>query len=106
MPLSRLILPLFLACALLSAQHGGAAHALGHALEQALHQDKQVPHSPACEQCADYAQLGSALSVSAYRLPLAAAAGEAVLVVSVSFRSAQVFAAAARGPPASVQKIA
>ncbi len=96
---SRLLLPMFLAFALLSAQQSGAAHALGHALEQTRQPDKQAPHSAACEQCAEYAQLGSALNVNVINPPLPAASGGNTLFLSVSFRSAQVLAAGARGPP-------
>lgn len=103
---SRLLLPFFLVFALLTAQQGGAAHALSHALDQTRQQDKQAPHSPACEQCAAYAQLGSALNVGAYDFALAAATGEAVPHHAISFRSIHVFAAAARGPPAPLQKTA
>lgn len=105
MQLSRLFLPLFLAFALLFAQHGGAAHALSHAFEQAQQQDKQAPHS-ACEQCATYAQLGSALNVGTYNFVLASAPGEVMLHHTFAFRSIHVFAAAARAPPASLQKFA
>jgi hypothetical protein len=106
MKISRAMLPLFFAFALLSAQQGGAAHALSHALEQTQQQDKQTPHSPACEQCATYAQLGSALHVGTYHFALPAAASAAVLQRSVAFRSIHILAAVARGPPAPLQKIA
>jgi len=99
----RALLPLFFAFALLSAQQGGAAHALSHSLEQTRQQDKQAPHSPACEQCATYAQLGSALNVSAYNFAPAPASGEAVLHRAFAFRSIPVLAAAARGPPVPLQ---
>ncbi len=99
MRLSRLFLPLFLAFALLSAQQGAAAHALGHLLGQIGHQDKQAPHSPACEQCAAYAQIGSALHVSGFHLALAAATSEGVPHHTLLFRSACTFAPAARAPP-------
>lgn len=96
---SRLLQPLFLAFALLAAQQGAAAHALGHLLGQIEHQDKKAPHSPACEQCAAYAQIGSALHVSAFNLIPAAAHGEAVPHRTLFFRSASAFAPAARAPP-------
>ncbi len=96
---SRLFLPLFLACALLSAQQSGAAHALSHALEQTRQQDKQAPHSAACEQCAEYAQLGIALNVNVISPAVPAASGGDALFLSISFRSAQVLARSARGPP-------
>ena len=103
---SRLFQPLFLAFALLFAQQGGAAHALSHALEQTRQQDKQAPHSPACEQCETYAQLGSALNVGTYDFSLAVTSGEEVQHCAIAFRSIHVLAAAARGPPAFLQKTA
>jgi len=106
MALSRPLLPLFLAFALLFAQQAGAAHALSHAFEQTRQQDKQAPHSPACEQCAAYAQLGSALTVGACDFALPAATGAAVPHGTVTFRSIRVLGAAARGPPAFLQKTA
>jgi hypothetical protein len=106
MPLSRPFLPLFLAFALLFAQQGGAAHALGHAFEQTSQHDKQAPHSPACEQCAAYAQLDSALGVGTHDFSLAAVTGEELPPPAISFRSIHVLAAAARGPPHSLRNIA
>lgn len=105
MKFSRALLPLFIAFSLLSAQQGGAAHALSHSLEQTRQQDKQAPHSPACEQCATYAQLGSALNVGVYDFVLPATAGEAISQRSFAFRSIRILAATARGPPPPPQEI-
>jgi len=102
----RALLPLFFAFALLSAQQGGAVHALSHSLEQTKQQDKQAPHSPACEQCATYAQLGSALNVGAFNFILPAAVGEIVAHRTSAFRSIHTLAAAARGPPAALSNFA
>ncbi len=99
MRLSRLLLPVFLALALLSGQAGAAAHALSHVLGQIGHQDKQAPHSTACEQCAAYAQLGSALHVGGFNLAVTAPTGLAALHRPSSFLSVHSVAAAARGPP-------
>jgi hypothetical protein len=97
---ARLFLPLLFAIALLFTQQVGAAHALGHALEQAQ-QDKKAPHSFAvCEQCAAYAQLGSTLNTPTHHLTPIATADEFVSHREFAFRSPHVFAAAARGPPA------
>jgi len=101
---STRLLPLFLAFALLFAQQGGAAHALSHALEQTRQQDKQAPHSPACEQCETFAQLSSALNAGTYDSALAVTSNEEVQHFAIAFRSIHVFAAAARGPPAPLQK--
>lgn len=104
MKLSRTIFfPLLLALALLFAQQVGAAHALHHALEDLTQQqeDKQAPHSNTCEQCAAYAQLGSALNVGTYDFVPLPVSDEAVQHRSISIRSTHTLPAAARGPPQS-----
>lgn len=106
MQLSRLFFPLLLAFALLFAQQGGASHVLHHALEKQSQQDKQTSHSLSCEQCATYAQLGSALSSTIQSFTLVASAeGHSQQGIS-TFRSIQILAAVARGPPAPLQAIA
>lgn len=105
MKLSRLFLPLLFALALLFTQQAGATHALHHALEQ-TQQDKKSAHSSvACEQCATYAQLGSALTTPAHSFSLAHSCDENVSHADFVFLSQHVFTANARGPPA-LQKIA
>ena len=108
MKLSRtLFFPLLLAVALLFAQQVGAAHALHHALENFAQQqeDKQTPHSDTCEQCAAYAQLGSALSVGAYDFTPLLVSDETISDFTAAFRFLSVPAAAARGPPAQFKII-
>lgn len=64
---SRLFLFLLLALALLFAQQGAAVHALSHLSEplpSQSRQDKQLPHSPACDKCVAYAGVGSAVAAS------------------------------------------
>lgn len=102
----RFLLPLLLAFALLFAQQGAAMHALGHILTQQAQQDKQAPHSPACEQCASYAQLGGAIGIGAHSFILDAAPGTAAWRYATAFRSTHTLAAVARGPPALLQKSA
>jgi hypothetical protein len=99
MKLSRLFLPVSLAFALLFAQQVGAEHTLSHAFEELSQKDKQAPHSTACEKCNDYAQLGSALTVDAYVLPLPHASVEVVRHFADSFHYFHILAAEARGPP-------
>jgi hypothetical protein len=102
MKLSRtLFFPLLLALVLLFAQQAGATHALHHALEDLTQQQdgKQAPNSSACEKCADYAQLGSALSVGAYDFTPLQVSNEAVQQRTISFRSVHTLPAVARGPP-------
>ncbi|BCB25208.1 hypothetical protein SKTS_00940 [Sulfurimicrobium lacus] len=74
---ARLLSFLLLAFALLFAQQGAAMHALSHLTEPLpghSQQDKQLPHSPACEKCVAYAGVGSAVAVSGLSLPPAAVA--------------------------------
>jgi len=99
MNLSRLYLPIFLAFVLLFAQQAEGAHALGHAFEDlAQHQGKQVPHS-ACEECATYAQLGSALTASPVDFTPPQISGIAVQHFNTTFLTTRLLAAVARGPP-------
>lgn len=100
MKLSRLLLPLLFALSLLTAQQAGAAHAVHHALAEQSQQDKQAPHSPACEKCATYAQLGSALNVAAFDFTPPASSGATQVHFAAGFRSIDIPAATARGPPA------
>ena len=102
----RLFLPVLFAFALLAAQQDGAAHAISHALSDALpelthKQDKQASHSHhTCEKCAIYAQLGSAPIMGTYDFALPAVSGEAIQHRDTSFSFARVLVAVARGPPA------
>ena len=104
MLISRLFLPLLFAFALLTAQQGGAAHALSHALEHLSEQtqkDKQVPHHHACEKCATFAQLGSAPIMGAYGFALFAVSGVTIQHRAITFRFVHILTAVARGPPAA-----
>jgi hypothetical protein len=93
--------PLLLALVLLFAQQVGAAHALRHALEDLTPQqeDKQVPHSDVCEQCANYLQLGSALNVGAYEFTPLIVSSETIQHRVILLRSVHTLPAVARGPP-------
>ena len=110
MKLSRAaFFPLLLACALLFAQQAGAVHAISHALEDLTQQKqkgKEAPSSYACEQCATYAQFGSALSSTSHFFAAIAVPVESGRHRSTSLHSIHVLAAAARGPPALLQTIA
>ena len=96
---NRVLTSLFLAFALLFAQQAGAAHAFSHAVER--QQDKQAPDSPACDKCEQYAQMGSALHAAPLDLPFANATSASAPQQANSLHSADILAAAARGPPAS-----
>ncbi len=106
MQLSRVLFPLLLALTLLFALQTGGMHALGHALEAQEQHQKELPHSPACGQCAAYTQLGSALNSTAPAFLLVSVPTAMALYVASTFRSTQLPAAVARGPPALLQEIA
>jgi hypothetical protein len=105
---SRLFQPVFFAFVLLFAEQAGAAHALRHTLEDLTHQqqDKQAPHSDACEKCANYAHLGSALSSDALDFTPPRVTDETIQHRGISYRSFPVLAADARGPPALLRYFA
>ena len=115
MSFSRLFLPLLFAFVLLFAQQGGITHALNHTLAgqnqpennqpENNQKDKQAPHSPACDQCASYAQLGGALNSTYHSFAVITTPATSVQQHTVSFNSIPVLAASARGPPA-LQRIA
>ena len=60
----RVFIHLFLAFLLLFAQGGAIAHSVSH-LVAPSQSDKQLPHSPVCDKCVVYAEVGSAISVNA-----------------------------------------
>ena len=100
----RFISPILLALVLLFAQQAGVMHTLSHTLSEQEQQNKQLPHSPACGQCAAYTQMGSVLNSTASSFLLVTVPAALALYVASAFRSIQLPAAVARGPP--LQKIA
>ena len=101
MKFTRPYLPFFLAFVLLFAQQAGAAHAVWHAFEDiSTHQDKQTPHSDACEKCANYAHLGSAMTASPIDFTPPRISGIAEQLFTATFLTTHLLAAVARGPPA------
>ena len=103
---ARLFLPLLCAFSLLFAQQAGAAHTLSHALEEQSQHDKHAPDSPACEKCAAYAQLGSALSANSVTFTAPQIPGVTIRHSTAGFQTLHLLAAAARGPPALLQTYA
>ena len=104
MKFSRPYLPFFLAFVLLFAQQAGAAHAVWHAFEDITqHQDKQAPHSDACEKCANYAHLGSAMTATPIDFTPPQISCIAEQPFATSFLTTRLLAAVARGPPALLQ---
>jgi hypothetical protein len=96
----RFFSPLFFAIALLFAQQGGALHALRHTLaEQTQQKNKQPPHSPYCEQCASYAQLGGALNSGYLSFELHLATFQTLAQYHFVFFTQHTLPALARGPP-------
>ena len=104
MKLSRPYLPFLLAFVLLFAQQAGAAHAVWHAFEDiSTHQDKQAPHSDACEKCANYAHFGSAMTATPIDFTPPQISGIADQQFTATFLTTRLLAAVARGPPAPLQ---
>ena len=102
MKLSGRISPFLLTLALLFAQQVGAMHTLRHTLNQEQ-QDTQS-HSAACGECVAYTQMGSVLHSAAPVILLISTTAVTAPTAVVAFRSIQLPAAVARGPP--FQKIA
>jgi hypothetical protein len=61
MLLKRTLTHLLLTLALLIGQQAAFAHAASHLADKLPTNDKQLPHSKACDQCVQAAQLGTAL---------------------------------------------
>lgn len=97
----RLVLPLFLAIALLFAQQGAMLHAIAHSLAEHSH-DPSMPHEEYCEKCAAYAQIGSAVGSSSVDFDFAAVSTTATFFYFANFRSIEFAAFVARAPPRSV----
>lgn len=97
----RLFQPVFFALVLLFAQQTGAAHVLGHVFGEQK-QDQQTGHSAACDQCANFAQLGGALGGTAPAFALLALSFALVTAATLAFRSIPPRCAVARGPPTSL----
>ena len=96
----RFFPPLLFALVVLFAQQGGALHALRHAFaEQTQQQDKQTPHSPYCEECTSYAQLGSALNSSFLSFELHSSLVQTLAQHYFVFFTQHIVPAIARGPP-------
>lgn len=99
---SRLLLFMLLAFTLLFAQQGAAIHALSHLSEPLpthSQQDKQLPHSPACEKCVVYAGFGSAVTSDRLIIPAATARIQHVAATQPSLPSLPARLYHARAPP-------
>lgn len=100
-PMSRsLAFRLLLVFALLSVQLGGLAHGIEHTLAEQSH-DQSLPHDKLCELCANYAQLGSALSSAPAHFSVSVQGFTFPPVLPPSFHPVTFGAFVARAPPRS-----
>jgi len=96
----RFVTALLFAITLLFAQQGGVLHALRHTLaEQTQQQNKKAPHSPYCEQCTSYAQLGGALNSTYLSFELHSSLVQTLAQHYFVFFTRHTLTAIARGPP-------
>ncbi|MEO7623724.1 MAG: hypothetical protein ABIS30_11730 [Gallionella sp.] len=102
---SSLFNRLLLISALLFAQMGGLAHGISHALtdsKPSQRSEQSLPHDKYCDQCAAYAQIGSAVGSNTVNFFLGETC-ETLNFNSFSSCLADTFVAfAARAPPSSV----
>ncbi len=99
---SRIFLHFAVALLLLLGQQGASLHALSH-LAEALGgtaQEKHLPHSPACEKCAAYAQTDAALPGTVLDLPARSLDAAAPLPSGTSVLATPGTPYATRAPPA------
>ena len=64
----RIFIHLWLTFLLLFAQGGAIAHSVTHLADRApahSQHDKQLPHSPVCDKCVVYAEVGGAIPANA-----------------------------------------
>lgn len=102
---SRLLPFLILAFALLLSQQGAAVHALSHlgeSLPSHSQQNKQLPHSPACDKCVLYADVGAALAANALAIPATSAQISHLAIPAPVVQSQLIRRYHARAPPALI----
>jgi len=88
--------------ALLFAQAGGLTHGISHIMEDAS-QHKTLAHDKLCDQCAAYAQIGSAMGSHGISFSPLEQLASIVPTLFNTFVSNETFAAfSARAPPYSV----
>jgi len=99
---SSLFARLLLIFALLFAQMGGLAHGVSHILADKSHGSEQsLPHDKYCDQCAAYAQIGSAVGSSTISFSSSESCETLNLNHFNSHPADTFFAFAARAPPYS-----
>jgi hypothetical protein len=93
---------LLLISAMLFAQAGSLAHGISHILaEQSQDSEQSLPHDKYCDQCAAYAQIGSAVGSSGVSFFGSENFETPLLNNSASYTSSTFVAFAARAPPYS-----
>lgn len=80
------------------SQLGALTHGISH-LSETHQQDQKTHHSPACEQCAAYAQLGGAVGSTGLKLPALAQTHLLQTSVAHFMGVALIHAYSARAPP-------
>jgi hypothetical protein len=93
---------LLLVFAMLLAQSGSMAHGVSHILTEQSGLEQSLPHDKYCDQCAAYAQIGSAVGSSGINFFGSEDFETLQVVNSGSFTSTTFVAFAARAPPYSV----
>ena len=91
-----------LALLLLLAQQGAAVHALSHLAESVpahSQQDKNPPHSPACDKCIAYAEVGGGVHSAPLFFHGELALTAQQFVVDYDFSSRTFRAYSSRAPP-------
>ncbi|MGC2165337.1 MAG: DUF2946 family protein [Gallionella sp.] len=97
------ILNLLLVFTLLFSQMGGLAHGVTHTHgEKSSDSEHSLPHDKYCDQCAAYAQIGSAVGSSSINFASNEVFAAPFLHETSSFVSQTFVAFAARAPPYSI----
>jgi hypothetical protein len=100
---SSLLAKLLLIFALLFAQTGSLAHGISHVLaDQSQGSDQSLPHDKYCDECAAYAQIGSAVGSSSISFSGSENFEALHFNNPGSYTSSTFVAFAARAPPYSV----
>jgi hypothetical protein len=101
MLIARIIPAVFFSLLLLFSQQSGMLHVLHHVYtEKTQQQDKQTPHTIACEQCTNYAQFGNTVASSDHSFHLLTPATQDNPQPNNFYLSRYTPVATARGPPA------
>src|SRR5512135_3062834 len=96
----RPFLHAWVAFLLLFAQQGAYTHALTHLAAAHQQQDKNLPHSPACDKCVVYAGVGTAAASTPLALEFRNEAVELAPAPLIAFRSESPSHYLSRAPPA------